>query len=135
MFTGSCVCEGIKYQITGNLAPIQVCHCGQCRKAQGAPFATNIPVKASNFVITEGKELIKEFESPTRPGKFRVFCSNCGSPIISRLDSMPEYVRVRAGTINEQIPSSIAFHAFVAHKANWWPINDELPQHNEFAPQ
>lgn len=134
MYTGGCLCGGVQYEIFGELGSIQVCHCQQCRKAQGTAFATNIPVKSENFNIIQGTELLKEFESPTTQGKFRVFCSNCGSPIISRLASLPEYVRVRAGSINEAIPSGIAFHAFVAHKANWWPITDDLPQHNEFAP-
>ena len=134
MYTGSCLCGGIQYQISGELEAIQVCHCRQCRKAQGTPFATNIPVESQRFGITQGQHLLREFESPTRPGKYRVFCANCGSPILSRLASRPETVRIRAGTINEDIPASIAFHAFVAHKANWWEINDDLPQYDEFAP-
>lgn len=134
MYTGSCLCGGIQFQVTGELAKIQVCHCQQCCKAQGTPFATNIPVKASNFTVVQGDDLLREFESATRPGKYRVFCSVCGSPIISRRSSAPEFVRIRAGTLNEEIPSNIAFHAFVRNKANWWPITDDLPQHDEFAP-
>lgn len=135
MYTGSCTCNGVKFEIHEELDSIQICHCKQCRKAQGGPFATNIPVHSSAFRIIEGVQLLKEFKSTTRPGKSRVFCSNCGSPIISKLESDTEFVRVRAGTINEDIPSKIAFHAFVEHKANWWEIGDGLPKHKEFASQ
>lgn len=131
MFTGSCLCGGLKYEIHGELEPVQVCHCQQCRKAQGAPFATNIPVSTDNFSVVEGEEILREYESS--PGKFRVFCSVCGSPIISKLSSSPESVRVRAGTIDQDLPVTAKFHAFVAHKANWWEVNDGLPQFSDFA--
>ncbi len=79
MHTGSCLCGGVQFRIEQALEPIQVCHCSQCRKAQGTPFATNTPVSTSAFHLTAGKELLKAFESS--PGKQRVFCSGCGSPI------------------------------------------------------
>jgi hypothetical protein len=44
MYTGSCLCGGVAYEIDGELEPIQVCHCSQCRKAQGTAIVTNIPV-------------------------------------------------------------------------------------------
>lgn len=134
MYTGSCLCGGIQFEVTGELAKMQVCHCRQCRKAQGTPFATNILVNASDFKVVQGDNLLREFESATRPGKYRVFCRVCGSPIISRRSSAPEFVRVRAGTLNEELPIKVDFHAFVRNKANWWPITDDLPQHDEFAP-
>ncbi len=33
MVSGSCLCGGVRFRIEGGLAPTQVCHCGQCRKA------------------------------------------------------------------------------------------------------
>ncbi len=125
MFTGACLCGGVRFQINSELAPIQICHCRQCRKAQGTAFATNIPVSADKFQILEGAESLREYESS--PGKFRVFCQHCGSPIISKRSDKPETVRVRAGSINEPLPVLPACHFYVASKANWWGIDDEVP--------
>lgn len=125
-YTGSCLCGGIQYQIHGDLAPVQICHCQQCRKAQGSALVTNIPVATSQFTITQGEDLLTRYESS--PGKERAFCSRCGSPVISRLDSKPDVVRVRAGTLDGQPPLQLLDHAFVGSKACWWPIDDELPQ-------
>ena len=127
--TGSCLCTGVRFTITGALEPIQVCHCSQCRRAQGTPFATNIPVNASAFTITQGAELLSGYESS--PGKTRMFCSRCGSPILSRRDSLPDVVRVRAGTLDGEVASQPAAHFHTASKANWWPITDGLPQYEE----
>ncbi len=129
MYTGSCLCGRVQFRIDGALEPIQVCHCLQCRKAQGTPFATNTPVEADAFTLTSGAELLKAYESS--PGKQRVFCSRCGSPIYSSKDSLPGVLRIRAGLLNESLQVGPAAHAYVGSKANWWPITDSLPQFPE----
>lgn len=129
MYTGSCLCGGIRFSIHSDLAPIQICHCMQCRKAQGGPFATNIPIDSDSFEVISGKQLLKRYES--LPGKSRFFCSNCGSPVYSRRSSLPNVIRIRAGLLNEPLPVRPAFHAFVGSRCNWWPIDDGLPQYME----
>ncbi len=130
MFTGSCLCGGIRFAIDSPLQPIQVCHCSLCRKAQGGPFATNIPVELSCFHFLSGEDLLVPYHSS--PDKQRCFCSRCGSPIFSRKESLPNIVRVRAGLINEPLPVKLEFHAFVGSKCNWWDIDDNIPQFQEF---
>jgi hypothetical protein len=129
LYTGSCLCGGVQFQIHGEMEPIQVCHCSQCRKAQGTPFATNTPVARAAFTLVKGAELLKEFESS--PGKKRVFCSTCGSPLFSHKDSLPGILRIRAGLINEPLHARPVAHFYTGSKCNWWPINDTLPQFSE----
>jgi hypothetical protein len=120
----------VAFEIEGELAAIQICHCEQCRKAQGGPLATNIPVATSAFRLVRGEELLKVHESS--PGKQRLFCSACGSPIFSRRQSLPGLVRIRAGLINEPINSGLAWHIHMASRCNWWPIADDgLPRYEE----
>jgi hypothetical protein len=125
-YTAHCLCEGVKFRITGELAPIQLCQCSQCRRAQGTPFATNMPVARADFHLDRGAELLNEYESS--PGKKRAFCSRCGSPVYSRRDEIPDVLRIRAGLLNEALPVRVQAHFCVASKANWWPIDDGLPQ-------
>jgi hypothetical protein len=124
--TGSCLCGGVRFTLTGPIAPIQVCHCMQCRKAQGTAIATNVPVEASHFRLEQGDGLLSSYESS--PGKQRVFCRVCGSPIYSQRDTVPGVLRVRLGLINEPVDAPLQAHFFTGSKANWWPICDELPQ-------
>lgn len=132
MTTGSCLCGSIRFEITGDLPGIQICHCGACRKAQGAPFATNLPVAEADFHFTSGQETLRAYESS--PGKQRVFCSQCGSPIFSRAVAVPGVVRVRAGTLDAPVSARPAVHNFVGSKADWWEITDALPQNLERQP-
>jgi len=133
MFTGSCLCGGIRFAIDGQLGAIQLCHCAQCRKAQGTPFAANTPVAAAAFKLQSGAELMNHFESS--PGKQRAFCSRCGSPIYSRRASLPDVLRIRTGLLDQPLPVKPAWHAFVADKANWWTLaDDDIPHFPGAAP-
>ncbi|MDB5970809.1 MAG: hypothetical protein JWQ90_3259 [Hydrocarboniphaga sp.] len=126
-YTGSCLCGGIQYRVDAELAPIQLCHCSQCRKAQGSAFASNSPVAKSSFQLIAGADLLKAYESS--PGKRRFFCSRCGSPVYSARDATPELLRLRVGLINEPLPAGPEFHFHTASKANWLAIDDGLPQY------
>ena len=128
-YTGSCLCGGLRFQIEGELEPIQLCHCQQCRKAQGGPFAAVIPVATSAFRFVAGEHLLRSYESS--PGKLRCFCGNCGSPVYSRRRSLPGIVRVRAGLINEPLKVKPVWHAYTGSKCNWWPIEDGLAQYEK----
>jgi hypothetical protein len=124
MHRGSCLCGRVRFEIDGELAGIQLCHCSQCRCVQGSAFAANLPVRTEDFRIVAGEP--KAYESS--PGKERLFCGDCGSPVISRTATDPGMVRVRAGLLAEPAETKAVFHFHVASKASWLPISDDLPQ-------
>lgn len=128
MYTGQCLCGGVRFTLEGELEAVQICHCRQCRRAQGTPFASNIPVSTAALSL-QGESLLSAFESS--PGKQRVFCSRCGSPVYSRRSDLPGVVRLRAGLINEPLRNGPVAHFYTASKCNWWPIEDELPRFAE----
>jgi hypothetical protein len=126
MYKGSCLCGAIAYEITGEIGPIIYCHCTRCRKANGSAFATNAPVAAADFHITRGDESLRSFSTPS--GVHRVFCSLCGSPIISKRDAAPDVVRVRIGTLDTLLDARPTSHIYARSKAEWFDIHDVLPQ-------
>jgi len=129
MLQGSCLCGKVRYEIAGEPRWMYQCHCGKCRAATGASFATNIIVDTDKFRITAGQDVLKGFESS--PQKFRYFCSGCGSPIYSQGEKTKQIVSVRGGTLKQDPGVRVAYHAFVASKAPWVEIADGLPQFDE----
>ena len=127
MHQGGCLCGAVRYEVTGDLAPVQFCHCSDCREAQGSAFGANIPVATADFRLISGAGRLKAYQSS--PGKQRVFCADCGSPLFSRLDSAPERLRLRAGSLDAPTGARPGFHFYVADKADWWRIEDDLPQY------
>ena len=132
LYSGSCLCGTIRYEIRGTLGPILLCHCVQCRKAQGSAFASNAAVKATDFAIVAGEDALAAYESS--PGKRRHFCRQCGSPIISTRDAVPGVVRVRIGTLDSNVDATPSAHIYVASKAAWLEIHDGLPQYAGLEP-
>lgn len=126
MHRGSCLCGTVKYEIQGELGAGVYCHCSRCRKANGSAFAANAPLAAKDFVVVAGAASLKTFR--TEAGVERLFCSNCGSPIISRRDSMPDVVRLRLGTLDTPLGAAPQAHIFTGSKAEWFEIHDDLPQ-------
>lgn len=125
MIRGSCLCGKVKYEYDGEIEEIAMCHCSQCRKAQGGAFGTNSPVKTALLKFT-GSENIREFKSS--PNKVRAFCQHCGSPLYSALEDLAGVCRLRLGTVDTEFTCDNKYHICVASKASWQTINDEFPQ-------
>ena len=133
MLRGSCLCGGVRYEISGPLSYPLNCHCSICRKAHGAAFRSRARVKADDFRWTQGAELVTYYESS--PGNHRGFCRVCGSPLLSRFDNDPSSYGLPLGALDDDPGIKPGFHVFVASKAPWYDITDELPQFAELPPR
>ncbi|MBL3599767.1 MAG: GFA family protein [gamma proteobacterium endosymbiont of Lamellibrachia anaximandri] len=131
-YKGGCLCGKIRFEIIGEIGNIVYCHCSQCRKVQGSAFATNGNVDVEAFIFLSGEDELTGYQSS--PGQTKYFCKHCGSPIISRNESVPNKVRVRLGTIESDIRERPIAHIFITSKANWEELPDNLPQYESFEP-
>jgi hypothetical protein len=127
MYQGSCLCGTVRYEITGEIGPISLCHCSRCRKANGTAFLAAAQVAPSEFKIVAGTESLGDFESS--PGVHRVFCRNCGSPIISRRPGPPEVIRLRIGTLDSYLKTKPQSHIFFADRAEWFEFQDDVAKY------
>lgn len=130
MYQGSCLCGTVKFSVKNRIKDIVCCHCSLCRKAQGSAFATNANVAKGDFNFISGADNLTHYQSSETQTKS--FCKTCGSPIMSNNSLKPEVTRIRLGTIESDIVERPEAHVFVASKANWEEINDNLPQYNEY---
>jgi len=119
--TGACLCGAVRYRydgpLGGALGAVTLCHCRECRRAQGYGSAA-APALATGFTVVKGADAVREYESSQ--GKKRAFCGVCGSPLYSRRDAHPAAIRLRLGAIDETPPSlRIEAHIFAADAAPW----------------
>ena len=128
--TGRCLCEGIEYEITGELGPIYNCHCAKCRRWHGAAFRTRATVGSDQFRWLKGEDLLSHFHSSEIVVKS--FCSRCGSNLISTYDDKPDLVGVPLGGLDQAPNNQCEGHIFVGSKSPWYEIVDDYPQHEEF---
>ncbi len=128
-YAGSCLCGAIRYEVRGKIGDVVQCHCQRCRKANGTAFATNAPIKKSDFQLVQGEQFLKSYQSTATTQ--RCFCSECGSPLMSIKADTPEYYRLRIGTLDTPLTQKPTMHIFVDSKAEWDVICDQLPQYLE----
>ena len=129
LYTGSCLCGGIRYEIQGEIGEGLYCHCKRCRKANGTAFATNAPIQKADFKIVQGEQLLKKYQSSETTQC--CFCGECASPIISIKTDTPDTYRLRIGTLDTPLEHKPTKHIFTAYKAEWDTICDGLPQYDE----
>lgn len=126
MIRGSCLCGSVRYRTGAAVGPMGHCHCQMCRKAHGAAFSSVVATGASEFHWEAGRELLSKYESS--PGKWRWFCSRCGSQLVSTRDANPDSVLLRAGCIDTGYDTPGVAHCWVEAKAAWYEIEDALPR-------
>src|SRR6266581_8078970 len=103
MIQGSCLCGGVKFEISRAVGPFELCHCSRCRKANGSAFVAGLGVLRDDFRLLQGRELIKTYEAPVRetPPAYRTcFCSRCGSPVPNPF-SDSRWFEVPAGVLDD----------------------------------
>ncbi|CAI7595164.1 unnamed protein product [Penicillium pancosmium] len=104
--TGSCVCEKVRYELTGSPITNIICHCDTCRKITGSVFMANSAYTRENFKITTGEDVLKVYDDKppdSRNTIHRHFCSECGSPVYTTSTGTPGYenmLTVTAGTMD-----------------------------------
>lgn len=127
---GSCLCGGVTYEVTAPIERLGHCHCRMCRKAHGAAFATYGRVSARAFRFTSGERLVKRYQSSVPVT--RSFCGDCGSNLTFSYAPLPEVLWIAAGSFDEDPGVRPLSHCFVASKAPWHELTDDLKQYPDF---
>jgi hypothetical protein len=127
MLRGSCACGRVTYEIRGDLiGPVTYCHCWRCRKHSGSSFGTTAGVRAADFFVLSGEQLLSNWESS--PGVHRFFASCCGSPIYKRQQATPAFFGFRLGTLDTDPSRKAELHFMVGSKAPWVELHEPLRQ-------
>jgi hypothetical protein len=120
---GSCLCGGVRFEITQPFRRANHCHCSRCRKHSGTFGETQGRVPREGFRLLQGEALIRVFRPEN--GAAKAFCSVCGSSLFG--GSWPEgsEVSVRFGTLDDDPGIRPQYHSFVASKAAWEVLPDD----------
>jgi hypothetical protein len=79
-FSGGCACGSIRYVCSRGPVAMLNCHCLDCQRSSGAPFASGFIMRVSDIAITG---IPKTYSVRAGSGSLatRSFCSDCGSPL------------------------------------------------------
>ena len=125
--SGGCLCGAIKYEFDkSSLISAHHCHCIDCQKSTGSGKAT-VLVLPSNAIKMEGE--LKFHTTTTISGRNmnRGFCRECGSPVLSFIEEMPEVKFVKAGSLDDSSWLKIDSNFFSSSAHAWSPIDEDIP--------
>ena len=115
--SGGCLCGSVRYEVHGPLRGILVCHCVECLRWSGAPFAATAARRED--LVLHGEESLRWVPSPgSDRWARRGFCAACGSSLFWDAPDA-ETTSIGAGTLDDQSGLRVMGHVY-AHQAPAW---------------
>jgi hypothetical protein len=129
ILSGGCQCGAVRYALTAPPERVHVCHCRNCQKAVGGPFAALAPVRRSDFAWTRGTPAAFASSSLAH----RDFCAACGTPLTFRYDDS-DTISVTLGSLDRPQDVPPVRQYGIESRLAWLDIVDSLPaEHTEQA--
>lgn len=126
VWTGGCLCGGVRYAIDTHPEPISFCHCSQCRRQHSHVGAyTGLPRAALRLL---NDATLTWYASSDRAR--RGFCARCGAGLFwealdqSDAEGGPR-ITVTAGSLDDASALRVERHIFVDHKGAYYDIGDD----------
>ena len=113
---GGCQCGGVRYELTGPLLKVYVCHCNECRKQSASAFGISAFAPRASLRVTHGSPRWWSRQAESGRVIDCAFCPDCGSRLWHQRAAMADFVTVKAGSLDEPIDISDAVHIWTARK-------------------
>jgi hypothetical protein len=134
-FFGGCACSAIRYECSAPPLRMVNCHCRDCQLASGSGYSATLIVPASSVRLLRGA--CKEYQTVAESGSIakREFCAVCGTPLFAASLARPEFVGVKAASLDD--PSWFAAEAdvWVASAQPWDYMDPRIPKVPKNRPQ
>jgi len=124
---GHCLCGRIIYEYSGEVGPASYCHCEDCRRCTGSAFNVGLRFESSAFRVISGDP--RGFTKIADSGNelTRHFCPECGSPIFTSSPRHPDWVYVKAGSLDDPAIVKPEYQSWTASAVPWSRIEQGLP--------
>ncbi|MGQ1889047.1 GFA family protein [Thermophagus sp. OGC60D27] len=123
-YSGSCLCKGITFKVTGDFESFYLCHCNYCRKDTGSAHAASLFSSTAQLEWTKTETEIKTYQPP-ESRHVKAFCANCGSALPNvQMDG--KLLVVPAGCLDTKLEKRPDAHIFTANKACWDDALDDI---------
>lgn len=99
--TGRCLCGGVHYACDTPADITALCHCRTCQRQTGTVASFVVGVKDADLHVRGATLGTFVTQGDSGQSVQRSFCTNCGSPIVSRCNAMPGVAFIKAGTLDD----------------------------------
>ena len=124
LHTGGCRCGAVRFEASAEPDHVSYCHCGDCRKATGAPVSAFVGFMADEVTVTG--DALKSFDNGPVT---RSFCGTCGSPIAYADERIGDRLYFMLGAMDAPQNYKPTLHAYVREQLPFVHMQDGLPRH------
>lgn len=121
---GGCRCGAVRFEAKGEPFHVCYCHCGDCRRASGAPVSVFVGFRTQQ-TTWKGRDALAHFG--TAPVS-RAFCSKCGSPVSYEDSRLAHQVHLMLGAMDDPKNFAPSIHGYVKEQLPFLHIDDGLPR-------
>ena len=125
--TGGCLCGAVRFSYDGAVGPASYCHCADCRRATGGPFAVSVRLEAARMRV-EGTTASHTRTSDAGTPITRHFCPACGSPLFTHTAGTPT-AYVKAGALDDPALVRPALEIWTQSRVPWAQVPEGLERH------
>lgn len=130
---GSCLCGGVRFEVTEPFVTVSYCHCTSCKKLSGGAGTVNGRISPNAIRLLAGEDLLRTFQPAE--GNSKTFCSECGSNVFGGGWPTAELVSVRLSALDSPFDGKPESHNFVRSVARWEVLPDDgAPRFDTRAP-
>lgn len=115
---GGCACGAIRYETAAEPLVMVNCHCRDCQRASGSGYAA-IVVVPKDAVTLSGEPRYHRVVGDSGKAVERGFCPNCGSPVTSKLERLPEVLGLNAGSLDDPAQYRPSLEVFTDSAQPW----------------
>ena len=120
---GSCLCGGVRFELTGEFEPGSFCHCASCKRISGGVGTANGWAPTDSIRVVEGADLLCTYQPDE--GRAKTFCSRCGSNLFGGGWPEAEIASVRLPAIDSPFEGSPRRHIYTRSVAAWETLPDD----------
>lgn len=128
-FSGGCACGAIRYVCSRAPVAMLNCHCLDCQRASGAPFASGFIVAVADVGVT-GTPKTYSVRAGSGALATRSFCPECGSPLFTRGDANPGFQSVRFASLDDASAFQPMLDIWTASAQPWVCLSQAIPHYS-----
>ena len=122
---GSCLCNIVQFEISGDFDAFFLCHCSRCRKNSGSAHGANLFATTATIAWLSGEENVASYRLRDTRHE-RSFCRTCGSALPGvRMGGA--LLVVPAGSLDGPVEIRPTAHICCASRADWDADLGDIP--------
>ena len=134
MIAGGCRCGAVRYTLAiDDLPAVYCCHCRDCQTGTASAFAEQAPVRSELLRIV-GPVVEHVFTTLSGSTSRHAACGTCHTRLYNANSALPDFVIVRAGSLDRSDDIVPCAHIWTRRKQPWIIIGEGVPQFAETPP-